>query len=145
MLEQGIVSSRVTFSCYDLLRLSLCSVDLFYLEHFSSPTTTLNEEIGGGGKGARAQRVEHHKPTELSLPLPVCTSHRWCSVCSVYLCTWPVYTYRCSVYLCTWGLCALNRWWWWWCSVYLCTSVCTCKLLRFTFRFSQTAFPRERD
>jgi len=43
---------------------------LFYLEHFSSPTT-LKEEIGG--KGARAQRVEHHKPTEPSLPLPVCT------------------------------------------------------------------------
>ena len=37
MLEQGIVSSRVTFSCYDLLRLSLCSVDLLYNITFLPP------------------------------------------------------------------------------------------------------------
>ena len=43
MLEQGIVSSRVTFSCYDLLRLSLCSVDLLYNITFLPPPPSSNQ------------------------------------------------------------------------------------------------------
>ena len=101
MLEQGIVSSRVTFSCYDLLRLSLCSVDLFYLEHFSSPTTTLNEEIGGGGRG--------HAHKELSITNQL-------NSLSLSLCALLTDDALCALCTCALGLCTLTG------------ALCTCAL-----------------